>query len=54
MTVNNGQERSIQQFISLVNGTGWKLDSIGRAQQGHGSLLIFNVVAVLCACKHHH
>jgi hypothetical protein len=30
MNMLNSQERTISQFISLVDGTGWKLTSINR------------------------
>jgi hypothetical protein len=32
MNVLNAQERTIGQFIELVKGTGWKLNSIYRPE----------------------
>lgn len=45
MVVFNAQERTIGQFIDLVDGTGWKLVSIGRSFQTPMALLVFDVVA---------
>ena len=54
MVATNGQERTIGQFISLVEGTGWKLGSIGRNHEGAAALFTFNPIALGCACGHHH
>jgi hypothetical protein len=54
MAAANGQERTIGQFIDLVEGTGWKLGSIGRSHEGAVALLTFNPVALGCACGHQH
>lgn len=35
----NAQERTIGQFIDLVKGTGWKLDSISRPESNALSTL---------------
>jgi hypothetical protein len=31
MAMVNSQERTISQFVSMVDGTGWKLTSINRS-----------------------
>jgi len=46
MASANAQERTIGQFISLVEGTGWKLTSIGRNPKGLMSLIIFDPLPV--------
>jgi hypothetical protein len=46
MVLANSQERTIGQFISLVDGTGWKLRSIERSSQNAMALLLFNPVVV--------
>lgn len=45
MSVLNAQERTIGQFMDLVDGTGWKLHSISRGVGGAASMLIFNTVS---------
>ena len=44
IVVANGQERTIGQFVDLVDGTGWQLGSISRNHEGAVALLIFNPV----------
>jgi hypothetical protein len=46
MASANAQERTIGQFISLVEGTGWKLSSIGRSPKSLMCLIIFDPVPV--------
>ena len=46
MTAFNSQERTIGQFVGLVDGTGWKLRSIGRSPKTAMALLIFDPVTV--------
>lgn len=45
MVIGNAQERTIGQFINLVDGTGWKLESIGRDIKSARVLLVFGPVA---------
>jgi hypothetical protein len=46
MTAFNSQERTIGQFIDLVNGTGWKLRKISRSHKTAMTLLVFDPVTV--------
>jgi hypothetical protein len=46
MVALNSQERTIGQFIELVDGTGWKLVSIGRSSRSPLCLMVFETVAV--------
>jgi hypothetical protein len=46
MVMLNAQERTIGQFIDLVEGTGWKLGSIGRSPKSLRSILVFYPVQV--------
>jgi len=46
MASANAQERTIGQFISLAEGTGWKLSSIGRTPKSLMCLIIFDPVPV--------
>lgn len=40
----NAQERTVGQFVDLVDGTGWKIESISRSPKSALSLLIFTAV----------
>jgi hypothetical protein len=44
MIASNAKERTLGQFIDLVNGTGWKLVSIGRSPKDTMALLTFEPV----------
>ena len=46
MVTANSQERTIGQFVSLVNDTGWKLETICRSPGNSMVLLIFNPTAL--------
>jgi hypothetical protein len=46
MASANAQERTIGQFISLAEGTGWKLSSIGRSPKSLMCLIVFDPVPV--------
>jgi hypothetical protein len=46
MILLNAQERTIGQFVDLVDGTGWKLGSIGRTSLTAMALLVFDPVTV--------
>jgi len=45
MVSANAQERTIGQFISLAEGTGWKLGSIRRNFKSTRALLVFDAVS---------
>jgi hypothetical protein len=44
MVIANAQDRTIGQFINLVDGTGWKLGSIGRNPESLRSILVFHTI----------
>jgi hypothetical protein len=44
MVALNAKERTIGQFIDLVNGTGWKLVSISHSTKDAMALLTFEPV----------
>jgi hypothetical protein len=46
MALYNAQERTIGQFVKLVDGIGWKLESIGRGSRTAMAALVFNAVPV--------
>lgn len=46
MTLLNAQERTVGQFIDLVDGTGWKLESVGRNAQNSLAMLVFNPITI--------
>lgn len=46
MTAVNAQERTIGHVIELLDGTGWKLGSIGRSPEGALALCVCDAVAV--------
>ena len=46
MVSHNTQEHTIEQFIALVDGTGWKLVSISRKFQDAMAFLIFDALNV--------
>jgi len=41
MALHNSQERTVAQFHELVEGTGWKLESISASSAGTMSSLVF-------------
>lgn len=41
VNVLNAQERTLGQFIELVDGTGWKLVSVNRGSVGALPALVF-------------
>jgi len=41
MALHNSQERTIGQFIDLVEGTGWKLESVSLGANNVMSTLVF-------------
>lgn len=45
MTLFNGQERTVGQFVQLARGTGWELDTVSRSPHDALSLLVFNPVS---------
>ncbi|KIM80118.1 hypothetical protein PILCRDRAFT_535803 [Piloderma croceum F 1598] len=46
MVALNSQERTIGQLIDLVDGTGWKLVSIGRSSRSAMCSMVFETVAI--------
>jgi hypothetical protein len=46
MVVANTPQRTMGQFIDLVDGTGWKLGSIGRSSKSAIALLVFNPMSI--------
>jgi len=44
MIGSNAKERTVGQFINLVDGTGWKLVSIGRSSKDAMALFTFETV----------
>jgi hypothetical protein len=45
MALHNSQERTIGQFHELVEGTGWKLESISTSSAGTMSSLVFEHIS---------
>ena len=52
MVMANSQERTIGQFVNLVNGTGWKLVSVHRSHVNPMVLLTLHPVQRRCTCAH--
>lgn len=45
MTMHNSQERTIGQFIDLVDGTGWKLELVRPGIDSTLSCLLFGHIS---------